>query len=148
VGYCTEIEGKIYYGDSNVVEQQVIEKIVDMIDFVQWGCSASYGVHGLNVNYYTRETEWIHYANVSIDKGKKEIDLSGERKNYYNAVETLLNFTTPYLNKNNTYMVTMQGEEKEDYSDVIVKDGSVFVNGEKFVTNNQLSFPFPLISNR
>lgn len=148
MGYETCFTGEIYYGDVISEKQKVIERICEMIETVSWHCSGSYG-NGLSINYYTNNTEWIHFIHFTLDKEKKVIDLSGWRKDYHNATETFLSFISRYLNYDTTYLLTMCSEYEDDVEqEILIKNNNVTVDGERFETNNTLSFPFPTFSLR
>jgi hypothetical protein len=149
MGYYTYFEGEINYSNLPQVNQQVIEKVWDTIQLLQWHCTSSSGA-GKSINYYDeKENEWIHFLyNLDVDKDTKVIDLSGDRKDYNEATATFLSLIAPYLDKNQTHTVTSRGEDEEDESLITVANGLVYVDGKEFQTNNRLSFPFPTFKTR
>lgn len=160
MGYYTTFSGVIDYSDVSKEKQGVIEKILEVIDVLQWSCSSS-STSQESINYYNEENQWIHYLyNIEIDKDEKKIDFTGERKDYGEATNTLLSLIAPYLNPNRVFVIEYNGEDDFDYDDdgeeviptpneIYIRDGKVFIGKDyPFETDNQLSFPFPTIKPR
>lgn len=159
MGYYTTFSGVIDYSDVTNEKQEIIEKIFDVIEFMQWGCSSRSGYES-SIKFYNEENEWIHFLyNINIDKKTKIIDFECERKDYNEATATLLSLIAPYLNPNKEFIIEYNGEDDFDYDDndeeieptpneMLVKDGKVYLGSEIFQTDNKLSFPLPTISNR
>ena len=75
MGYYTYFKGKIDYSNLPKLNQDIIEKIYDTIELMQWHCSSSHQ-GDKDIYYYSNKNEWIHYYHGVINKENKIIDFS------------------------------------------------------------------------